>query len=363
MLILKKCTKAIITVLVVVFALSSVSFAETMDNKTTQVDRKYRIGYLEGGPFWVFDETLKAIKKSLDKMGWGDKIEFPKDAFFSPGWEPEKKEELDKRAKELMARDDLDLIITAGSDATEAILKANNGRIPIIAESVSDAVKSKFVVSEKDSGVDNFTVRIVPGRYLRMFKLFHDVVKFKKLGLIFPDTENGRKFTNLEDALQAAKERGFEVVEYKKLSRAESTEECLQGIEWLLQQGIDAFFIPSLVCTDWTTSDVEKLINLLMEHKIPTFAREGTKYVKAGALMGFSSIDFTDRGVFLADKMVKILQGAKPRSLPMVDERMPKLSFNLSVAEKIGFNAPFDLLATSDEIFKEITLPEDRLVK
>ncbi|MEZ4525695.1 MAG: hypothetical protein R2941_07230 [Desulfobacterales bacterium] len=79
--------------------------------------------------------------------------------------------------------------------------------------------------------------------------------------------------------------------------------------------------------------------------------------------MGFSTVDFSSRGKFVADKIVKILQGEKPRSLPMVDNAIPKISFNLHVAEKIGFNPPFDILAASDELFQEITLPEDRLVK
>ena len=112
-----------------------------------------------------------------------------------------------------------------------------------------------------------------------------------------------------------------------------------------------------------SASDVKQLLDVLSEAKIPTFAREGTKGVKAGALMGFSTTDFASRGNFISDKIVRILQGEKPRSLPMVDATKPKISLNLPVAVKIGFDPPVDLLASSDEIFQETTLPEDRLVK
>jgi ABC-type uncharacterized transport system substrate-binding protein len=340
------------------FYLSSVGYCEDTIPK-----KIYKIGYLEPAPYWIFSHELDAIKKALAEMGWKDKIEFPADAYFSPGREEDKKPLWSKRAEELMARKDIDLIIAAGTDATAAILKANNGHKPIVSISASDPIKSKFVLNEKDSGVDNFTVRVAPNQYKRMFEIFHDVVGFKKLGLVYWDTENGKRYTNLDDAHLVAKERGFEVIEYKKVSESGTAADCLKGLEELVSKKIDAFFLPSLNCFDWKASDMKMLLDFLSEKKIPTFARNGTRDVKAGALMGFSSIDFSGRGRFVADKIVRILQGEKPRSLPMIDNAIPKISINLYVAKKIGFNPPFDILAASDELFQEITLPEDRLVK
>lgn len=325
-------------------------------------DKKiYRVGYIEGGPFWTFSQTMDAIKAQLDQSGFKDRVTYPKDAYYSPGWA--NKDLLQTQAKEIMGRDDLDLVIAAGTAANAAVLEHNTQKIPVMGISVADAVKANFVKSEKDSGVDNYIVRIVPGRYERMFRIFSDVVGFQKLGLLYSDTENGRKYANVEDARKVAKERGFTIIEYNKVSESATANDCAEGIKWLIDQGIDAFFIPVLYCFDWTTSDVERLLNLLNKNKIPTFAREGTKYVKAGALMGFSTIDFSKRGNFLADKIMRIFNGEKPRSLPMVDEATPKISMNLKVAEIIGFDPSFDILAVSDELFQEITLPEDRLVK
>lgn len=350
----KPCTAMIAVVLFCMFCFSFSADAEQ--------GKIYRIGYLEGGSYWIFSQELDAVKKALSDMGWKDKVEFPKDAYFSPGWDEDKKPQWAESAKKLMDRTDIDLIIAAGTDAVSALLKVNNQRTPIMGISVSDAIKSKFVLNEKDSGVDNFTVRVAPNQYKRMFEIFHDVVGFKRLGLIYPDTESGKTYTNLDDAQIVAKERGFEVIEYKNITD-EKQEECLSGLRYFADQKVDAFFIPSLVCFDWKHSDVKALLDFLAEKKIPSFARNGTRDVKAGALMGFSSIDFSGRGKFIADKIVKIFQGEKPRSVPMVDNAMPKISFNLHVAEKIGFNPPFDILAASDELFQEITLPEDRLVK
>ncbi len=356
-MVLRKKRKLIGWSLFVLFFVSCITIDASASNKT------YRIAYLEAGNYWIYDKTFDALKDALEEMGWKDKVDFLQDAHFSPGWDESMKPERLKKAHQLMDRKDIDLIVAMGTGATKSLLEANNGKTPILAMGVSDAVKSKFVINEKDSGTDNFTVRVVPGRYKRMFEIFHDVVNFKKLGLLYSDTEDGHKYSNVTDAKQVSAERGFKIIEYKKISTSEKTEECEAGLQWLFAQGIDAFFIPSINCFDWNKGDVKKLFDLLIKNKIPSFARNGTQDVKAGALMGFSTIDFSKRGKFLADKLVKILKGESPRSLNMIDNATPKISLNINVAEKIGIDPSFDILGASDEIFQEITLPEDRLVK
>ncbi len=325
--------------------------------------KTYRIGYIEIYPFWAFDEVLINTKTALKANGWLEKIEFPDDAQIKGGQTPYTPEELEKKSQELFARKDLDLIISAGTPATAAILKANNGSIPIIAIAVSDPLKSGFVKNAHDSGIDNFTARVVLGRYEKMFTIFHDVVQFKTLGLMHDGTENGKKYTHLEDAYIVSKMRGFKIIEYNNIRIGDNTDKCIEGLSWLLDQGMDAFFIPALTCFDWKESDVKKLIDFFIEHKIPTFGREGSIYVKSGALMGFSGIDWADRGKYVANKIIKIFEGVKPRDLTMLDNPTPKISFNTYTADKIGMKIPIELVETFDEIFYDITLPENRLVK
>lgn len=317
--------------------------------------KSFNIGYLEAGEYFTYTESFKAMKKALAEKGWLDRVVFPADARFSPGWDPEtKKNVLPKKAAELMAREDLDVILAAGTSATRELLKANNGKTPLLAFSVSDAVRSKFAASAEDSGIDNFTVRIIPGRYLRMFQIFHDEVNFKKLGLMFVDEQN-KIVTNAADAHVVAKERGFEIIEQQ--IPAPDMEDCAEGLQNLLKQGIDAFFIPSLVCFDWKKNDVSKLLDVLTAHRIPTFARQGSTSVKGGALMGFSTIDFSSRGEFLAEMLIQILQGTLPRKINMIDNAPPKIALNIEVAKQIQHDFTFEILGASDEIYQEISPP------
>jgi len=321
-----------------------------MSSSVANCKETFKIGYIEGGKYWIFDKTMDAVNKSLEKKGWLSKVEYLEKYHFSPGWDNQN--QWVNKAEILMDSQELDLIICAGTDATASILKVNNNKTPVVAIGVTDPVGSGFVKNRSDSGIDNFFVRIVPDRFERMFKIFHDVVGFKNLGLIYPDTENGRKYTNLEAARKTSKNSGFNIIEYKMDS--EKTSECLNALKVLKNKGMDAFFIPSLLCFYISENDISPLTDFLIKNNIPSFARNGSNYVKSGALMGFSTVDFSKRGDFIADKIIRILQGVSPRKLNMTDTAVPKISFNLKVAAEIGFDPPFDILAATDELYDEI---------
>lgn len=332
---------------------------------------KKRIGYLEAGPLSNFTETMRATRIALEQHGWLDKLELVKDACFSPGWAPEKKKMLSEKAKELMSRTDLDVIVGGGTSAVRSLLEQNNHRVPIIGIAVSDPVKSvytvdgkesTFVLNERDSGIDNFTIRIVPNQYKQMFEIFYDEVGFKKLGLLYVDEENKNNVSSVSDAYEVAKNgRHYQIIEQR--INAPKTSECQKGLENLIEQGMDAFFVPSLKCFEWDEVDPEKsnptvLLKLLRDKKIRTFSKQGSRDVLGGAMMGLSTLNYEDRGQFTAETLIHILEGKKPRDLPMQDEAPPKITINLEVAEEIGFTLSFDILGASDELYEKITVPE-----
>jgi len=59
--------------------------------------------------------------------------------------------------------------------------------------SVTDAVNSGIVLSAEDSGKDNVHAQLEPGRFHRQISMFHEIFRFKKLGVPFEDTPEGRK--------------------------------------------------------------------------------------------------------------------------------------------------------------------------
>ena len=63
-------------------------------------------------------------------------------------------------------------------------------------------------------------------------------------------------------------------------------------------------------------------------------------------------------GRFLAISMAKILNGAKPRQINQVfEEEAPTIAINLKTAEMIGLYLSAEVLAASDEVYREINAP------
>ena len=166
------------------------------------------------------------------------RCEFPQDARFSPGWDPKQMQLLPELARQLLQRKDLDLVVGMGTAAVKALLAVNNWRLPILGMGMADPIAAGVVKSAHDSGVDNFTCRVTVDRWPSMFRVFYDVVRFHKLGIMYQDNAEGRVYAALDDARAIASELGFSLVLYNGLSSAESTEECRKGLNELHKQGM-----------------------------------------------------------------------------------------------------------------------------
>ncbi len=219
-----------------VFAADKKEYSTVPPEKTA---KKWRIGYLEGGPYKDYQSVLIATFNGLADLGWIEKsdipaqennedtgklwewlvknvksryLEFSADAYYSNNWNKEIREKtkmlLLQRLKE---KQDIDLMLALGTWAGQDL--ANNGHsVPTLVCSVSDALASKIVNSAEDSGYDHIHARIDPSRNERQIRSFHDVIGFKKLGVAFEDTVVGRSYAAISDIEKVAKDRNFEVI-------------------------------------------------------------------------------------------------------------------------------------------------------
>jgi ABC-type uncharacterized transport system substrate-binding protein len=325
----------------------------------TQRDRVYRIGYLEGGPLWRYNTLFEALRASLVRDGWERRIQFPPDAHLGGSWDNSFQSEPTRKAVELMRRTDLDLIIAMGTQAALALLAANNGRTPIVGMEISDPIGSRLVRDERDSGTANFTTAVIPNHWINMFRVFHSLMNFKKLGILHENTVTGEAYSNVNDAREVARERGFTLVEDTTIAETASPAQCLEGIKRLIGRGIDAFYVSAQRCFDWNGGDPRRLLRQLNTAKIATFAREGTPVVQLGALMGASTFDLNRIGSFHAGQIAAILGGKRPSSLPMVLPMELGLSLNLQTAKEVGVDFPMNVLVAADTIIATTESLED----
>jgi hypothetical protein len=220
---------------------SNIHAAEEMTKPTLNKGKKWRIGYYEGGSWQDYRESLKAVVEGLMEIGWIEKqtlpqvsisdqpatyplwnwmasslnsqyIEFVADAFWTSDW----KEDARKISRESCIRrlkeGRVDLMFAMGTWAGQDI--ANNSHsIPTMVMSTTDPVQSGIIKSAEDSGLDHVHARCDPTRRQRQIRLFHDIIKFKRIGVVYDDKDPfGKVMAHLNELEEIGRERGFDVV-------------------------------------------------------------------------------------------------------------------------------------------------------
>ena len=200
--------------------------------------KKWKIAYYEGGSHGNYYHYLEATIKGLMELGWiekaqldniagndterlwqwlarsanSDYLEFADDGYYSANWDDDVRKSI---RKELMQRlsgnSDIGLIIAMGTWAG-LDLANNEHSVPTIVMSTSDPVKSGIIKSTVDSGYDHVHARVDPYRYERQIRIFHDIIRFKKLGVAYEDSLYGRSYSAIDIVEKVAGDIGFEVV-------------------------------------------------------------------------------------------------------------------------------------------------------
>jgi ABC-type uncharacterized transport system substrate-binding protein len=227
--------------------------------------------------------------------------------------------------------------------------------IPVIVTAVSDPVKSEIIQSVEDSGKDYLTAFCDPERFIRQVQLFHDVIQFKKLGVLYTDTLAGKTYAALDDIHTIAKEKGFEVIGNTNLIEEDNDPQApaqyVTALKDLAPQ-VDAIYLT--VQAGLTLQNLQNILPIINQYKLPSFAMEGSSYVKHGVLFSISAYQLFAVGEFNAKNMIRIFKGASPRELNQVFSITPKIAINLKAAELIGYDVPVDILGSSDEVYTEI---------
>ncbi|MBF0225561.1 MAG: ABC transporter substrate-binding protein [Desulfobacterales bacterium] len=377
--------RAIIFFLIVIFPFSI--FGEQYKWKfkvkpITNNGKKWKIGYYEGGPFLAYPKHLINIVKNLSELGWMEKIEIPKpdntsestaiwnflsqnvnspylefvaDAHWNADWDSEKRKICKENALKRLKAKDIDLMLALGTWAGQDLVNDLHS-VPTMGISISDSVKSKIIKSPEDSGFEHVHVRCDPDRDLRMITLFYNIFNFKKLGVVYEDTLEGRSYAAMDDIEKVAKERGFEIISEKIPAHNIDENTNLQLIinaHNKLAPMVDAFFIT--IHRTAIPKNMPQLIAPFLKHKVPTFSQYGTVMVQYGSLISINeTADFVDVGRFNANVIASILNGIKPREINQIFENPKKVAINLEVARIIGFDVPPGLKAIADEIYTEI---------
>ncbi len=348
--------------------------------------QKWRIVFYEGGTHANYYYYLEATIRGLMKLGWikkadlkevqsrrkdtrrlwnwlansseSDYLEFVEGGYYSANWDDDLRHANRSRLlRRLTSGEEINLVIAMGTWAGLDLANDEHS-VPTIVMSTSDPVESGIIKSQDDSGYDHVHARVDPYRYERQLRIFHDIIKFEKLGIAFEDSIYGRSYSAIDTVEKVAADIGFDVVKCYTKSDISDTDIASESVIRCfdkLSKEVDAIYVT--IQGGVNTESIPRLVEIANKNSIPTFSQLGSKEVEQGFLFSISRPGFKPAGLFLSATIAQVLNGARPRQLKQVFEETPSIAINLKTAEIVGLYLYADILAAADTIYRDIKNP------
>lgn len=344
--------------------------------------QKWRVAYYQGGEYYDYYQYLKATAEGLMARGWvtpqkvpeqlttaralwrwltesahSDYLEFLPDGFYSAGWDRNTRAELREGViARLQQTGEISLLIAMGTWAG-IDMAVDRHTVPTMVISVNNPRNLGLIRDSQN--YQHIYVTEDPQRYERQLTLFHDLIRFKTLGVAYEDSVEGRSYASIDTVQRLAKERGFQVVScYTQSDVADQSLADRSVINCFreLVQKVDAIYVTAQGGVNHNT--IPELVEIANHHRIPTFSQYGQDQVKQGYLMSLSqSQGYPEEGRALADVAVGIFKGSVPASLAHRSAEANRITLNLKTAEQIGLYLNADLLAAADQLYWQIEQP------
>jgi putative ABC transport system substrate-binding protein len=237
------------------------------------------------------------------------------------------------------------VIATSASAPTALAAKAATSTIPIVFTVADDPVKLGLVANlarpgGNATGSNLFLAEITAKR----LNLLHDLVpKAVRIAVLL----NPANATNTETALRDVTEAAGALGLLLQVLKASTIPEIDQAFADMARERADALFIGP---DSFFTARRAQFATLAARYGIPT-SHPNRDSVEAGGLMSYGT-DPAEAYRQVGDYVGRILKGASPAILPVVQSTKFELAINLTTARALGVPVPPDMLTIADEVIE-----------
>jgi ABC-type uncharacterized transport system substrate-binding protein len=296
------------------------------------------VGFLDSRLPDAITDRLRGFRQGLKETGYVEGENVAIDYRFA--------ENRDDRLPELAAdlvRRQVAAIVAGGPPAAFAA-KAATAKIPITFVVGDDPVRLGLVTSLSRPGGNMTGINIFNSELAaKRLELLRELVPRAARVAVFVNPADAVTETQLKDVGAAARAMGLQI----QIHNANTSAEIDAAFETMGRERPDAVFVGT---SAFLNGRRVQLAQLAAFHRLPaTYAQR--EYPEVGGLMSYGSniVDgFRQVGLYTG----RILKGAKPADLPVVQATRFELVINARTARMLGLIVPDKLLVAADEVIE-----------
>jgi putative tryptophan/tyrosine transport system substrate-binding protein len=299
------------------------------------------IGFLGATSFDGNAERLRAFRQSLKEIGYVE----GENVAIEYRWAEGQYDRLPALAGELVRRQ-VAVIASAEGPATAFAAKAASTTIPIVFSVSDDPVRLGLVASLARPGGNltgiNFLSTELAAKRLELLREL--VPAATRVAVLVNPADATNTETILRDVEPAARALGWQI----QVLNASTSREIDAAFATFVRAPADALFVGS--SPFYGTSRRIQLVQLAARHAVPA-VYVGRQYVEVGGLMSYGA-NLTDAWRQLGTYVGRILKGASPADLPVIQSSKFELVINHQTARMLGLTVPDKLLVAADEVIE-----------
>jgi putative ABC transport system substrate-binding protein len=297
------------------------------------------IGYLHNGLSAYSAPDVAGFRRGLDETGYVD----GQNVAIEYRWAEGRYDRLPALATDLVGRK-VDVIAAIGGPPVAHAAKNATSTIPIVFVSGRDPVGDGLVASLARPGGNVTGVSIFVGELNpKRFELLSELVPQAKVIALLENPNIPTTERQVRDMQEAAQAKGVQL----HILEASTESEIDAAFAALVQRQAGAL----LVQTDaFFLNRREQIMALAARHGVPAISGF-RQFATAGGLISYGpSLTAVSRqaGIYAG----KILKGAKPADLPVVQPTTFELVINLKAAKALGLTIPPSILSRADEVIE-----------